>query len=142
MGQPLKPLSEVISGGEMSRFMLGIKNILADIDNINTLVFDEIDTGISGDIGFTIACKMANISKNHQVISVSHLPQIAAMADANFLITKNADNGQTYTHVQKLDETGVLGEVARLAGGEKTNATSIEHAKTLKNRCVEYKQSV
>ena len=142
LGQPLKPLSEVISGGEMSRFMLGVKNILADIDNINTLVFDEVDTGISGNMGFTIACKMANISKNHQVISVSHLPQIAAMADTNFLITKTTQDGQTFTFVERLDEAKALEEVARLSGGEKANAISIEHAKVLKNRCLDYKASI
>lgn len=139
LGQPLKPLSEIISGGEMSRFMLGIKNILADIDNINTLVFDEIDTGISGNIGFTIACKMANISKNHQVISVSHLPQIAAMADSNFLITKTNKDNQTYTYVEKLNENDVLKEIARLSGGEKNSEVSLHHASELRQRCLQYK---
>ena len=139
LGQPLKPLSEIISGGEMSRFMLGIKNILADIDNINTLVFDEIDTGISGNIGFTIACKMANISKNHQVISVSHLPQIAAMADSNFLITKTNKDNQTYTYVEKLNENDVLKEIARLSGGEKNSVVSLHHASELRQRCLQYK---
>ncbi len=142
MGQVLKPLSEVISGGEMSRFMLGIKNILADIDNINTLVFDEIDTGISGDIGFTIACKMANISNGHQVISISHLPQIAAMADSNYLITKVVEDGQTYTRVARLQEEVVLQEVARLSGGEKSSEISLQHARELRQRCVVYKKSL
>ena len=142
MGQILKPLSEVISGGEMSRFMLGIKNILADIDNINTLVFDEIDTGISGDIGFTIACKMANISNGHQVISISHLPQIAAMADSNYLITKVVEDGQTYTRVAKLQEEVLLQEIARLSGGEKSSEISLQHAQELRQRCVAYKKSL
>lgn len=140
MGQPLKPLSEIISGGEMSRFMLGLKNILADVDDIGTMVFDEIDTGISGNVGFVIACKMANISKAHQVISISHLPQIAGMADKNFFIEKKVVEGSTQTNIVELDENGVLQEIARLSGGQSGSEVSISHAKELRQTCKDYKK--
>lgn len=142
IGQPLKPLSEIISGGEMSRFMLGLKNILADVDDINTMVFDEIDTGISGNVGFVIACKMANISKAHQVISISHLPQIAGMADKNFFIEKKIVDGDTKTNIQELDENGVLGEVARLSGGQNGSSVSLDHARELRKTCSDYKKNI
>ncbi len=142
IGQPLKPLSEIISGGEMSRFMLGLKNILADIDDINTLVFDEIDTGISGNVGYVIACKMANISKAHQVVSISHLPQIAAMADRNFFIEKKIENDDTKTNITLLQEEGVLKEIARLSGGQSGSSVSLDHAKELRETCKNYKKGL
>ena len=142
IGQPLKPLSEIISGGEMSRFMLGLKNILADVDDINTMVFDEIDTGISGNIGYVIACKMANISHKHQVIAISHLPQIAAMADKNFFIQKKTVNDDTVTFVAELEESGVLEEISRLSGGQSGSIVSLDHAKELRDTCNAYKKSI
>ncbi|MDR0850300.1 MAG: DNA repair protein RecN [Christensenellaceae bacterium] len=142
LGQPMKPLSEIISGGEMSRFMLGIKNIIADIDDLQTLVFDEIDTGISGAIGFVIACKMANISKKHQVISVSHLPQIAAMADNHLFIQKQVEANETITKVFTLDKKGSQSEVARLSGGVDGSGVALEHADELMGRCAAYKNSI
>lgn len=142
LGQPMKPLSEIISGGEMSRFMLGVKNIIADIDDIQTLVFDEIDTGISGAMGFVIACKMANISKKHQVISVSHLPQIAAMADCHLFIKKQVEGSETVTKVVPLDKNNSQGEVARLSGGAEGSGVALEHAGELMARCEKYKQSI
>ncbi len=138
LGQPLRPLSDIISGGEMSRFMLAIKNIIADKDKIQTVVFDEIDTGISGHIGYVIACKMANISKLHQVLSVTHLPQISAMADARYLISKTSSNNDTITSIQQLSSPDGEKEVARLSGGEDSD-TSIAHARELINRCQSYK---
>ena len=117
-GQSLKPLSEIISGGEASRFMLGLKNILAENDNISSMVFDEIDTGISGDMGYKVACKLANIAKNHQVMSVSHLPQICAMADNNIKITKYVVDSDTMVNATCLDEEGCLDEISRLSGGK------------------------
>ena len=141
-GQSLKPLSEIISGGEASRFMLGLKNILAENDNISSMVFDEIDTGISGDMGYKVACKLANIAKNHQVMSVSHLPQICAMADNNIKITKYVVDSDTMVNATCLDEEGCLDEISRLSGGiEKSNA-SIGHAKELRDRCLLYKKSL
>ena len=99
LGQDIKPLAEIISGGEASRFMLALKNIMADADGIATLVFDEIDTGVSGNMGYMVACKLANISNKHQVISVSHLPQICAMADAGFRSTKYNEDNVTKTKI-------------------------------------------
>ena len=141
IGQPLKPLSEIISGGEMSRFMLAIKSIISDKDNISTVVFDEIDTGISGAVGYEIACKMASISKSHQVIAVSHLPQISAMADNRYLIHKDVKDNQTYTNVDLLDEMGSISEVARLSGGD-GNKESLIHAEKLIEKCNIYKKSI
>lgn len=139
-GQALKPLSDIISGGEMSRFMLAIKNIIVDRDQIGTIVFDEIDTGISGHIGFVIACKMSNISKSHQVIAVSHLPQISAMADNRYLIAKYTRDNNTYTEINKLTQEEGVAEVARLSGGENSD-TSLSHARELIDRCIRYKNS-
>lgn len=141
-GQSLKPLSEIISGGEASRFMLALKNILAENDNISSMVFDEIDTGISGDMGYKVACKLANIAKNHQVMSVSHLPQICAMADNNIKIAKEVVDFNTVVYATCLDEEGCLDEISRLSGGvEKSNA-SIGHAKELRYRCLLYKKGL
>ena len=141
-GQNIKPLSEIISGGEASRFMLALKNILADSDNISLMVFDEIDTGISGEMGYKVACKLANISKAHQVMSVSHLPQICAMADNNILVQKSVTDGQTFVSTKTLDADEKLIEIARLSGGEINSKASIEHAKYLKEKCNEYKKFI
>lgn len=142
LGQDIKPLADIISGGEASRFMLALKNIMADADKIATLVFDEIDTGVSGNMGYMVACKLANISKNHQVISVSHLPQICAMADAGYRSTKYVEDNLTKTKIERLKENEVLNEISRLSGGvEESNATA-EHSKELRARCIDYKKSI
>lgn len=141
-GQNLKPLADIISGGEASRFMLALKNILAENDNINLMVFDEIDTGISGEMGYKVACKLANISRKHQVISVSHLPQICAMADENIVIAKSSTENETVVTATNLTPSMVLSEIARLAGGSKESNASLEHAKELKQKCNEYKKSI
>lgn len=138
-GQSLKPLSEIISGGEASRFMLALKNILAEVDEISSMVFDEIDTGISGDMGYQVACKLANISKTHQVMSVSHLPQICAMADKNIKIEKYTKDNETFVNARNLNSNETLLEIARLSGGTQDSSVSLEHAKELKNRCNAYK---
>ena len=141
-GQELKELSSIISGGEASRFMLALKNILADKDSINLMVFDEIDSGISGEMGYKVACKLANIAKKHQVISVSHLPQICAMADNNVLVSKYATNNDTKVSIKTLNNEEVLQEIARLSGGDKDSSVSINHASELKEKCNKYKQSL
>ena len=141
-GQSLKPLSEIISGGEASRFMLGLKNILAENDNISSMVFDEIDTGISGDMGYKVACKLANIAKNHQVMSVSHLPQICAMADNNLKIIKQVVDNNTIVKANILNFEDCLNEIARLSGGVENNEASISHARELKKRCNQYKEGL
>lgn len=139
MGQNLKPLAEIISGGEASRFMLALKNILAENDQIDLMVFDEIDTGISGEMGYMVACKLANIAQKHQVESVSHLPQICAMADCNIKVEKYDKDGKTCVRAYPLDEKETLQEIARLSGGTKQSEVSARHAMELKTRCNNYK---
>ena len=138
-GQPPKALSKVISGGELSRFMLAVKNIISDVDGIQTMVFDEIDTGISGKIAQVVAEKLYNISTGKQVLAVTHLPQLASMADAHYLIGKTTENGKTFTHVQLLDDAGTLQEIARLLGGSDYGTHALPHAKEMKEYSNNYK---
>ena len=140
VGEPLKPLAKIISGGEMSRFMLALKNILADVDNIGTMIFDEIDTGISGNISAVVSEKMCNISRKRQVIAVTHIPSLAAMADNHFLIAKSTENGKTNTHLNLLEDD--TDEVARLIGGKDYSIHAIPHAKEMKAWAERYKQSI
>ncbi|KAB3537394.1 DNA repair protein RecN [Alkaliphilus pronyensis] len=130
LGEPMKQLSKIASGGEMSRIMLALKRILADIDKIGTLVFDEIDTGISGHTAHIVSEKLYEISKTHQVICITHLPQIAAMGKAHFLINKTEEEGTTKTFVEKLDYNSRIKEVGRLLGGQLTDIT-LKHAKEM-----------
>ncbi len=139
-GEPLKPLAKIISGGEMSRFMLALKNIIADVDEIGTMIFDEIDTGISGNISAVVAEKMCNISRTRQVIAVTHMPALASMADSHYLIAKSTENGKTNTHLDLLDDN--IGEIARLLGGKDYSVHAIPHAKEMKNWAEEYKKSI
>ncbi len=129
-GEPLKPLSKVASGGEISRIMLSFKNILGRLDVIETNVFDEIDTGISGRIANVVAEKLAAIAKQRQVICVTHLAQIAAHADRHFLIQKTIEDNRTATATIPLDMDGRVNEIARLAGGNDTEL-SLQHAHEL-----------
>ena len=140
VGEPLKPLAKIISGGEMSRFMLALKNIVAGIDRIGTMVFDEIDTGISGHISAVVAEKMCNISRARQVIAITHMPSLAAMADSHFLIEKSVEAGKTLTHLTLLsDDTD---EVARLIGASDYSAHAVPHAREMKRWAEEYKASL
>lgn len=116
-GQPLKQLSKVASGGEISRVMLAIKTVIADIDSIPTLIFDEVDTGISGRTAQAVAEKMYSISKNHQILCVTHLPQIAAMSDSHLKIEKSIKGNQTLTKVRTLTKSEKIEELARMLGG-------------------------
>ncbi|MEG2360364.1 MAG: DNA repair protein RecN [Christensenella sp.] len=138
-GEPLKPLSKTASGGEISRIMLAFKNISAGIDNISTMIFDEIDTGISGKMALVVSEKMASIARSRQVICVTHLPQIAAMADANFLIRKYSKCDETNTTVMRLDGDGVIDEIARLAGGIET-VNSQKYARELQQNAQKIKK--
>ena len=138
-GEPPKPLAKVASGGEASRIMLAFKGIMASKEDVGTLIFDEIDTGISGRMAKTVAQKMANIALKRQVICVSHLPQIAAMADENYLIEKSVDKKGTKTELKHLAEEEKEKEVARLSGGSVTN-TALLHAKELIDECSQYKR--
>lgn len=139
IGEPSKPLAKIASGGEMSRIMLALKVILSRLDNIDTMIFDEIDTGISGRIGQTVAHKLAEISRSRQVITITHLAAICAMADHNFLIYKDEDNGKTYTKVNSLDYDQTIQEIARLSGSYEMTKYSSEHAKELKSLSDNYK---
>ena len=140
VGEPLKPLAKIISGGEMSRFMLAFKNILAGVDDIGTMVFDEIDTGISGNISQVVSEKMCNISRARQVIAVTHMPSLAAMADNHYLISKSTQNGKTLTHVDLLEDD--TDEVARLIGGNDYSIYAVPHAKEMKANAQRYKDSL
>lgn len=141
-GEPLKPLQKIASGGELSRFMLALKNIIADLDSIDTMIFDEIDTGISGNIAKVVAQKLANISKSRQVLVVTHLPQIAAMSDKHFLIEKTVKGDKTITAMTELEEEGVLNEIVRLTGGVSNSQVSLSHAEELRAWALEYKKSL
>jgi DNA repair protein RecN (Recombination protein N) len=131
-GEKPRPLYDVASGGELSRIMLAIKSCMAGEDNIDTLIFDEIDVGISGRAAQKVAVKLMNIAKSHQVISITHLPQIAAMADSHYLIEKNVEKARTVTHISKLDKEGQLEEIARLLGGELITENVRKNAQEMK----------
>lgn len=132
VGEKLRPLYDVASGGELSRIMLAVKSCMAAEDNIGTLVFDEIDVGISGRAAQAVAEKMALISRKHQVISITHLPQIAAMADSHYLIEKFADEGKTVTKIVRLSETESITEIARLLGGASITDAVMSNALEMK----------
>ena len=131
-GQPPKPLNKIISGGEMSRFMLAVKNITANIEDIDTMIFDEIDTGVSGFVAEELAKKLLTIGVKRQVICVSHLSQVASFATNHFYINKSVQNNKTQTYVKLLNDDERISEIARLIGGTVSNH-SIEHAKFMIN---------
>ncbi|MBR0436715.1 MAG: DNA repair protein RecN [Clostridia bacterium] len=130
-GEPVKPLTKVASGGEMSRIMLAMKAALSDADSIETLVFDEIDTGISGMVANTVAKKMRALGEKHQVLCVTHLPQIAAYADAQYVAYKYSDAEKTHSVTRRLTESERPKELARIMGGKETDQKAMEHAKAL-----------
>lgn len=130
-GEPLKPLQKVASGGELSRIMLAFKTVAAGADGCETLIFDEIDTGISGRIAAVVGEKMRAIARRHQVVCVTHAPQIAALADTHYLIEKHETDGRTTTRVRPLDHEGRIREVARIVGGQDASAQAVAHARDL-----------
>lgn len=132
-GEPLKPLGSVASGGELSRIMLALKTVLAKNDEIETLIFDEIDTGISGRTAQMVSEKMHMIAEHHQVICITHLPQIAAMADAHFSIEKSVENETTISTIRRLTEDEQVTELARMLGGVKITDTVLESAREMLN---------
>ena len=131
IGEESKRLVKIASGGEMARIMLAIKNVLADIDEVSTLVFDEIDTGISGKASKAVAEKMKSIAKSHQVICITHLPSIAAKGDYNYFISKQTKENKTYTQIKKLNEEEIIEEIARISSGEVTEIAKA-HAQELR----------
>ena len=141
-GQPMRSLGMVASGGELSRIMLAIKTVLADSDEIPTLIFDEIDTGISGRTAQKVSEKLAIISRSHQVICITHLPQIAAMADCHFEIAKHAAGGKTTTQIRELKQEQMVQELARLLGGVEITDAVLRNAGEMKELAVRIKQQV
>ena len=133
LGEDEKELSKIASGGEMSRTMLAIKKVLADTDKISVLVFDEIDTGISGKAANSVATKLKAIAKKHQVMCISHLPNIAAVADYNYFISKNVKEERTKTQIKLLKENEVIEEIARISSGE-INEVTLQYAYELRNK--------
>lgn len=127
-GEPPKPVSKIASGGELSRMMLAIKNVLADKDGIDTLIFDEVDTGISGSAAHKVGLKLKEVSKNRQVICVTHQTQIASLANTHFLIKKSVKDGRTFTSVKKLDYEERKQELARIIGGVQITDITLKHA--------------
>jgi len=141
-GEPLKSLSKIVSGGEMSRIMLAIKTSFAHTDKIPTLIFDEIDAGISGRTAQVVAQQLAELSREHQVICVTHLPQIASMADNHYLITKKENNGHTFTNIEVLDKDGRTGEMTRLLGGAKVTEVTFKHAREILDMAQKFKNEL
>ena len=130
-GEALKPMSKVASGGELARIMLAMKNVLAEQDQICTLIFDEVDTGVSGRAAQKVAQKLRSVARNKQVLCVTHLPQIAAMGDTHMLIAKSERDGRTYTTVTPLDHEGRKREVARIIGGATITETTLKSAEEM-----------
>ncbi len=128
-GEPLKPMASVASGGELSRIMLALKAISMEADGVDSMVFDEIDTGVSGRMAQTVGEKMCAIARDHQVLCVTHLPQIAALGDAHFVVEKHTDGTTTETVVRQLDSEGRIHELSRLVGGAEDSISSLSHAK-------------
>jgi len=141
VGEPLKPLSKIASGGEMSRIMLAIKTILADVDDIPILIFDEIDSGVSGRVAQKVGEKMAMLSKKHQVICITHLPQIACMADNHFFVEKTSDGNMTKVNVKELSKDERKGALAKLLGGIHISDISLLHAEEMLQYAFEFKKS-
>lgn len=130
-GEPPKPLARIASGGELSRVMLALKTVFARCDRVPVLVFDEIDTGVSGRAAQAIAEKMASLARDRQVFAVTHLPQVACMADAQYAVRKRTDGSRTFTEVEELDETGRVRELARMLGGVEITETTASHAREM-----------
>jgi len=139
-GESLKALSQVASGGELSRIMLAIKTVLAGKDSIDTLIFDEIDAGISGKTAWRVSEQLSRVAGGHQVICITHLPQIAAMADCHFVIEKSSTEDSTITDIRKLDEDDTLGELARLLGSDELTEAALANAREMRNQALAYKK--
>jgi len=139
VGEDLKQIQKIASGGELARIMLALKNVLAENDDVTTLVFDEVDTGVSGRAAQKVAEKLYCVAKNKQVLCVTHLPQLAAMGDVHFSVEKGEANGRTYTAVEQLDEQRRKEELARLTGGAKITQTMLDSAGELLRAAEEFK---
>ncbi len=141
-GEPLMPLAAVASGGELSRIMLAIKTVLAKKDSIDSLLFDEIDAGISGVTAWKVSKEIGKVAKDHQVICITHLPQIAAMADTHFVITKETDGDVTKTDIQRCTEDMTIAEMARLLGSDEVSFSAMENARQMRISAKGFKDSM
>lgn len=141
-GEDLKPIAKIASGGELARIMLALKNVLAEQDFVGTLVFDEVDTGVSGHAAQRVAEKLAAVSRQKQVLCVTHLPQLAAMADAHFSVAKGERNGRTYTRVTQLNRQQRKEELARISGGSRVTKALFQSADELLSEAEAYKRSL
>ena len=130
-GEALKPMSKVASGGELARIMLAMKNVLAEKDSVNTLIFDEVDTGVSGRAAQKVAEKLRAVAQSKQVLCVTHLPQLAALANTHLLIAKAEREGRTFTSVTPLDLEGRKRELARIIGGANITETTLKSAEEM-----------
>lgn len=139
-GESLKPLSQVASGGELSRIMLAIKTVLAGRDDIDTLIFDEIDAGISGRTAWRVSEQLDRVGKEHQVLCITHLPQIAAMADRHFVIEKSATSDNTITDIRRMPEEESLGELARLLGSDALTEAALSNAREMRAQALDHKE--
>ena len=140
LGEALKPIQKVASGGELARIMLALKNVLAENEAVTTLIFDEVDTGVSGRAAQKVAEKMADVARHKQVLCVTHLPQIAAMADSHFAVSKGIRKDRTFTAVTRLEEDGRREELARLTGGEHITRSMLAGAGELLEAARQYRQ--
>ena len=130
-GQPLLPLAKVASGGELSRIMLAFKSVTGDFDGVGTMIFDEIDSGISGATASIVGEKLLNMAGTHQIICITHLPQIAACADHHYLLEKYSEGDETFTTLREIKEEERVDEIARLVGGRTLTETTRENAREL-----------
>ena len=142
VGEELRPIHKIASGGELARIMLAMKNVLSEQDQVGTMVFDEVDTGVSGRAAQKVAEKMARISRTKQVLCVTHLPQLAAMADTHFSVEKGEQGGRTFTRVVQLDRARRQQELARLTGGASISATMLEGAGELLDQAEKFKKTL
>ena len=141
-GEDLRPIAKIASGGELARIMLALKNVLAEQEAIGTLVFDEVDTGVSGRAAQKVAEKLAQVSRRKQVLCVTHLPQLAAMADTHFSVEKGERKGRTYTEVVQLDRERRKAELARITGGTKVTEALLESAGELLDGAEAYRKGL
>jgi DNA repair protein RecN (Recombination protein N) len=141
-GENLKPIARIASGGELARIMLALKNVLAEQERVGTLVFDEVDTGVSGRAAQKVAEKLAQVSRHKQVLCVTHLPQLAAMADSHFSVEKGERKGRTFTQVIQLDREQRMAELARLTGGSKVTDALLQSAGELLDEAEAYRRKL